>query len=219
MNDFVKDLIIPKAKVYHHPKLTEPTDLKELINKIYNYQGHYSTKNALKFALHIPLRANNLANLKWEYINFEDKSLTIPRDVMKIKNHNLPDFKVPLSNEVISILKEQEELTSYSDYVFLSVNNTPINPNTPNTALKRMGYENKQTLHGFRGICRSLLDTYQEKHNLSYEVKKRFLDHQEENKTEQAYNHQAIFFEQMKPLVKWWSTYLESLRELGNAIN
>ena len=46
-----------------------------------------------------------------------------------------------------------------------------------NVALQRMGYRNKQTLHGFRGIYRSLVDTYQNEHNISYEVKKRFLDH------------------------------------------
>jgi hypothetical protein len=74
-----------------------------------------------------------------------------------------------------------------------------------------MGYRNKQTLHGFRGIYRSLVDTYQNEHNISYEVKKRFLDHHESNKVELAYNHRADFFEQMRPLAKWWSSYLNDL--------
>jgi len=212
-NDIIKDLVIPKSIVRHNPKLTETTDIKKLVNDIYNYKGHFSTINALKFALHIPLRADNLVNLRWSYINFDDGSITIPRELMKIKNHNLPDFKVPLSHEVIKILKEQQLLTHYQDFVFLSNAGKPINSNTPNGALKRMGYQDKQTLHGFRGIYRSLIDTHQKEHNLDYEVKRRFLDHHDENKVEQAYNHRAEYFEQIKPLVKWWSSYIVSMRD------
>ena len=98
------------------------------------------------------------------------------------------------------------------DFVFLSNAGKPINSNTPNGALKRMGYQDKQTLHGFRGIYRSLIDTHQVEHNINYDVKKRFLDHHDNNKVELAYNHRAEFFEQMKPLVEWWSCYLINLK-------
>jgi integrase len=210
-NDILKDLIIPKPDVTHHPKITENTDLKKLIKDIYSYKGHYSTVNALKLALHIPLRAENLANLLWEYIDFENKSLTIPRELMKNKNKNLPDFKVPLTDAVISILQEQLQYTSHQKYVFLSVAGKPIHSNTPNMALTRMGYKNKQTLHGFRGIYRSLADTHQKEHNSDYDTKRRFLDHHDDNKVEKAYNHRAEHFEQMKPLVKWWSHFINKL--------
>ena len=210
-DNILKDLIIPKAETTHYAKITEADELKGLISNIYNYQGHYSTINALKLGIHLPLRASNLTNLKWEYLDFENKSLTIPRHLMKVKNKNLPDFKVPLSDEAIKILKDQHQYTSHQKFVFLSVNNKVLNTNTPNVALQRMGYKNKQTLHGFRGIYRSLIDTHQKEHNIDYDVKKRFLDHHDTNKVELAYNHRAEFFEQMKPLVKWWSGFLNNL--------
>ena len=210
-DNILRELIIPKADTTHYAKITEEDELKNLVNDIYNYNGHYSTINALKLGIHLPLRASNLTNLLWEYINFEDRSVTIPRNLMKVKNKNLPNFKVPLSDEVIKILKEQYEYTAHQKYVFLSVNNKVLNTNTPNVALQRMGYRNKQTLHGFRGIYRSLIDTHQKEHNISYDVKKRFLDHHDSNKVELAYNHRADFFEQMRPLVKWWSDYLIKL--------
>lgn len=210
-DNILKDLIIPKADVTHYAKITETDELKGLINNIYSYEGHYSTINALKLGIHLPLRASNLTNLLWEYIDFENRSLTIPRQLMKVKNKNLPDFKVPLSDEVIRILKDQFQYTSHQKFVFLSVNNKVLNSNTPNVALQRMGYKNKQTLHGFRGIYRSLIDTHQKEHHISYDVKKRFLDHHDSNKVELAYNHRADFFNQMRPLVKWWSDYLHKL--------
>ena len=128
---------------------------------------------------------------KWQYINFENRSLTIPRNLMKVKNKNLPDFKVPLSDEVVNILKNQYQYTSHQEYIFLYVNNKVLNSNTPNVALQRMGYKNKQILQGFRGIYRSLIDTNQNEHNINYHVKKRFLDHHDSNKLELAYNHRA----------------------------
>lgn len=211
-DNILKDLIIPKADTTHYAKITETDELKNLINDIYNYNGHFSTINSLKLGIHLPLRASNLTNLKWEYIDFDKRSLTIPRNLMKVKNKNLPNFKVPLSDEVVDILKNQSQYTSHQEYVFLSVNNKVLNSNTPNVALQRMGYKNKQTLHGFRGIYRSLVDTYQKEHNIDYDVKKRFLDHHDSNKVELAYNHRAEFFEQMKPLVEWWSSFILRLK-------
>lgn len=217
-DNILKDLIIPKADTTHYAKITETEELKKLVNDIYSYKGHYSTVNSLKLGLHLPLRASNLTNLLWEYVNFEEKSITIPRALMKVKNKNLPNFKVPLSDEVVNILKDQYQYTSHHTHIFLSVNNKPLNRDTPNVALQRMGYKNKQTLHGFRGIYRSLVDTHQKEHNIDYDVKKRFLDHHDNNKVELAYNHRAEFFEQMKPLTKWWSEYLLSLMaEVNNA--
>jgi len=36
------------------------------------------------------------------------------------------------------------------------------------------------------------------------------LDHNDSNKAELAYNH-IVFFNQMRPLIKWWSDYLNKL--------
>ncbi|RLA77545.1 MAG: integrase [Epsilonproteobacteria bacterium] len=212
-NDLIKDLIIPKNETKHFSKITDIDKLKELVNKIYTYDGHYSTVAMLKFVLHIPLRADNLSNLKWEYIDLDNKTLTIPRALMKAKNKNMPDFKMPLTDTVIKILKEQLELTGYQEFVFLGVGGKPINPVTPNAGLKRMGFidDKKQTLHSFRGTFRSLVDTYQKEHNTSFEAKERALDHHERNKVVKAYSHQAEYFEQMKPLMEWWSCFIDEL--------
>ena len=100
------DVLVEKRRKNNYEKITDEAIFKELINKIYNYNGSISIKNALKFVLHIPLRAYNLCFLKWSYIDFEKKILTIPRSEMKVKNHNLTDFQLPLTSEVIKILND-----------------------------------------------------------------------------------------------------------------
>ena len=60
-----KKSTLPKVEKVHYPKITDLEIFKELIDAVYNYHGHYSTKNALKFVLHLPQ-----AIYFWKYHNF-----------------------------------------------------------------------------------------------------------------------------------------------------
>ncbi len=210
---------IKPLKVKHFSKITDEEILKELVNDIYNYRGMHSIRNALKFVLHIPLRADNLCNLKWSYIDFDKKILTIPRELMKVKNINLPDFKMPLTDEVINILEEQQIFSGHQEWIFLGNNNRdPINSESPNGALKRMGYNDerkgrKQRLHSFRGTFRSLIDTLDLENKFSFEIKEKALDHQEESKTVRAYANQVDYVNRFIPLMNFWSDFVLSLKD------
>jgi integrase len=214
--------ILPKMQTRHHPKITDLKVLKELKEAIENYNGNISVKNALRLVLHLPLRASNLVNLKWSQINFKTRVLIIPREQMKVKDINLSDFKVYLSDEVIDIHQEQRELqksnNKNSTFVFTSniYSNKPINKESPNCALRVMGFNDisnkrKISLHGFRGTFRSLADTYQIQHNATFEAKEAVLDHHGASKIVKAYNHEADYFEQLKSLLTWWSNFLQKL--------
>ncbi len=212
-----KKTILTPQKKKNYAKITNQEALKELIQAIYTYKGSYSTKNALKFVLHLPLRADNLVNLKWEYIDLKNKLLTIPRHDMKAKDENMPDFTMPLTDAVIEILQEQR-LFATGTFIFKTDGyaDAPISAETPNRALERMGFNDeakgrKTRLHGFRGTFRSLADTYQAEHNTSYEAKERALDHLPKNAVERAYTHRADYMKELQVLMQWWSDYLENL--------
>jgi len=213
------DVLVKKRVVTNYAKITDEETFKELVNKTYNYKGSVSIKNSLRFVLHIPLRAYNLCNLKWEYIDFENKILTIPRELMKVKNPNLPPFKVPLTDEVINILENQKEYSSLyaslKEYVFIGTDNVkPINTESPNQALRRMGFaaEKQQTLHSFRGTFRTMLEEKQEDHNISEKIMESILDHHKDTKVVKAYKNKVSYLEQQKPLMKYWSDYIMSLK-------
>lgn len=203
--------ILPKITKKHYACITDPEILKQLVRSIYTYGGHISTKNALKFVLHVPLRASNLVSLKWQYINFEKATLTIPRIEMKAKSGD--DFILPLTNEAICILKEQQFFTSNSTFVFVADAGKHIDEVTPSRALQRMGFNNenlgnKQRLHSFRSTFRSLADTYQMIHKCSFEAKEKILDHAVGSEVERAYTHKANYLEEMRNLLNWWSKFL-----------
>ena len=210
--------LIPKRQRIHYPKITELTILKELIKSIYNYNGHYSVRNALRFVLHIPLRPKNLVNLRWDMINLKNQTLTIPREEMKDTNPNLPDFIMPLTSAVMEILQEQRFFTGHQTYIFTSApdKDIPINPETPNRALERMGFNDlksgrRQRLHSFRGTFRSLAETYTNEHKASEAIKEAVLDHRIGNTVRNAYTNKAEYLEQLKPLMRWWSEFIENL--------
>lgn len=217
-----KSHLIIKRTVKHMPKITDKEIFKELVNAIYNYHAGFSIRNCLKLVLHIPLRADNLTSLKWSNIDFDKKLLTIPREQMKLKNPNIDDFKLPLTNEVINILKEQrKELQDYTnelDYVFVGNNHKDhIHKESPNRALQLLSFNDEKKgrkirLHGFRGTYRSLIDTLDTKNRFSFETKERVIDHHEKSKTVRAYSHKADFEKQLKELLNFWSDYIVSLR-------
>jgi integrase len=216
--NFAKRDILRPRQATNYSKITDIPILRELVNALYAYHGHYSTKNALRFVLHLPLRADNLINLKWEYIDFDNKLLTIPRDQMKVKNHNIPDFVMPLTDEVIKILKEQLSFSNGRGFVFTADGfaDEPINKETPNRALQRMGFnddkrDRKQRLHSFRGTFRSLADTYQQEHKASEDAKERALDHIGRDKVKRAYNNKADYIRELIPLMSWWSGFIVDL--------
>ena len=216
-NDIVKDMIIVKKEVVHRPKITHLPTLKKLIKDVYSCSGSLSTRNALCFVLHTPIRPENLIALKWKYIDMKNQKLTIPRHLMKDKNINLPAFTIPLTKEAVILLGIQQAYTGHQEYVFTGNTNDPISNNTTNQALKRMGYtrnsDRDMTTHGFRGTFRSLTETYQDEHKCSFDLKEIALDHHTKNTVVKAYNHQAEYFEQLKPLMNWWSDFIINLRD------
>ena len=215
-----KYILKEKRTVTNYNKITDIPTFKELVNEIYNADNlFFSMQNLLKFSLHIPLRANNLCNLKWDYINFENKILTIPRKEMKVKNPNLNDFSLPLSDEVLKILINQKEKCKELDinpkYVFIGINLVnPLHRDSPTKALINLGFtrDKKQSLHSMRGSFKTILEEKEDEHNISDKIIKSILDHTLDNKVGLAYSNKANYLNRQKPLLDFWSNFILDLR-------
>ncbi|MEY4504940.1 MAG: hypothetical protein RL154_1237, partial [Pseudomonadota bacterium] len=196
-----KDALVRKT-VKHIPKITDEKILSELLNAIDGYTGSTITRNALKFVALMPLRRERLAQLKWEYVDFENETITLPRVIMKNRDANLPEFTLPIPKQAMQILKDTHIITGWGVWIFHGITNfnTHMSLETCNKALRAIGFDNeatgrKQSLHSFRGTYRSLADTHQEQHNASFETKEAVLDHHTSNETVKAYVHQANYVE------------------------
>lgn len=211
--------LIPKTKVEHYAKLTERQDLKAFFNAIYDYPHFETIKNAMKLCLHLPLRAAPLSRLKWDYVDFGKRLLTIPRAEQKIKRSEIGDFKLPLSDEVMRILENQAKLSRACEHIFINSHfSGHIHKDTATNAIKGFGFRDRQTgrvvtLHSLRGIFMTQAFNNMQKHGVSKEAIKKAPDHLHGDKVDLSYSEKADFLDELKILLDWWSSYILEIKD------
>lgn len=120
------------------------------------------------------------------------------------------DLIVPLTNTVINILKDIEQYTSDSKYIFHSPRSksSPMSDNTLLGAIRRLGFTKDEFVpHGFRAMFSTIAH---EKSNYKHEVIETQLAHSIGNSVSQAYNR-AKYLDERVELMQWWSNHLDSL--------
>ena len=211
--------LIPRVKVEHYGKLTEKDDLIKFFNAIYDCDFSESIKNALKLCLHIPLRAKPLSLIKWQNIDFKNRTITIPRENQKNKNTDLRNFKLPLSDEVINILQDQAKLSRAYEYVFINKSFTShIHEDSPTHMLKKLGFKDPDngkpiTLHSFRGIFMTYALEHKQDHGVSTEAIGKVLDHLHGNTVTLSYSEKTTFFDELKIILNYWSNEILKLKD------
>ena len=137
----------------------------------------------------------------------------IPAARMKMKR----EHAVPLSEQVIAILKEVKGVTGSGRFVFPSIRTTkrPMSENTLNGALRRMGYTtDEMTSHGFRSTASTLLN---ESGKWSSDAIERALAHDKSDGVRGVYHRGAHWSERVK-MAQWWSAELDRLRSNNNRL-
>jgi len=214
--DIDKKNIIVSTRHNHMSAITKENEIKELLEDINNFENMYkasiTTIVALKLAPYVALRPYNLRALEWSEVNFEKKVLDIPGEKMKTKK----DFILPLSKQAIEILKMIEPFSAHkSKYVFPSpVSNLKcLSDATLGHALKKLGYQDRHTTHGFRSTFSTITHENMKEHGFNSDIIESCLAHEEKNKIKAAYNRASKmkYFEEKKELMKWWADWLDTL--------
>ncbi len=166
------------------------------------------TIRATKMLMLTFVRTGELINATWEEIDFKKKQWLIPAERMKMRRPHA----VPLSKQVIEILKQQKEETDVlnTPYVFPS----QVSPKKPMSnatilgAIKRLGYRGQMTGHGFRALAMS---TIKEKLGYRHEVVDLQLAHAKANKVDAAYDRAEFMDERIK-MMQEWADYLDGVK-------
>ena len=117
---------------------------------------------------------------------------------------------VPLSKQVLALLKELHAYTGNGELLFPSARalTTPISDAAPLAALRRMGYAKEtMTLHGFRAMASTRLNEL----GFRADVIEAQLAHKEPDTVRLAYNR-AEYMEERRQLMQKWANYLDELR-------
>lgn len=194
--------------VKHYAAITDAVELGQLLRAIDTYSGEPATLIALKLTPHVFQRPGEVRQMRWQELDLEKAVWTIPEARMKQRKGDHP---VPLSRQAIELIRQMEDLSGHSQFVFPSVRSKdrPMSENTITGALRRLGYGgNEMTAHGFRTTASSLLN---ESGKWNPDAVERALSHVDKNAIRGIYNRSSYWKERVE-MAQWWSDNLDNLR-------
>ncbi len=193
---------IKPVKKKHFASVTDPDDVAKILRKLWSYDGTYPVACALKIAVYCFMRPGELRMMRWENVDFEKAEYRYHVGKTDI------DQIVPLSNQVIKILRTLEQITGHGQWLF-SMREKPMSENTVNNALRLMGISG-QTLvgHGVRAMARTLLD---EELGFRQDWIEQQLAHSVRDPLGRAYNR-TTHLKARKEMMQAWADYLDKLR-------
>jgi integrase len=179
-------------------------ELPELLRALENptYRIYPVTRLALKLLLHTFVRSSELMKARWDEVSFDERLWSIPQERMKRRRAH----EVPLSEQVIAILKEIKSYSYHSEWIFPSPvkYNQPMNPESLGKALDLMGFKGRLSPHGFRSLATGILI---ENLSVPYDLVDLALAHGKD-KVRGAYDRSARLMER-KAMMQKYSSYLE----------
>ena len=198
------ELALRKYKKTHFAAI-DLEELPDFLVALHNHKArlYRQTFLLIKLMLLTFCRTRELIQAKWTEIDLEKALWIIPAERMKMRNQHL----VPLSKQALDILAELQELNGKREYVFPSIPRPrkPMSNGTILVALRRMGYGNRMTGHGFRTLALGVL---KEKLGYSHEVADRQLAHVPKSSTDRAYDR-SKFLQQRIVMMQEYADYLD----------
>lgn len=197
-------------QIEEHHRHISVAELEDLLQAIEAYKGMPATKIACKLFMLVFLRSNELRFGRWEDIDWNTKLWTIPSMQMKgrkvAKESGKLTHIVPLAEQTIELLKELYTHTGHGKYMFPSTkrNGLVMSDGTINKMMKLIGFHDKQTTHGFRGLASTVLN---ERQAFPSDVIEAQLSHAGKDKVKRAYDHSTLL-EPRRELMQYWADYL-----------
>lgn len=109
--------------------------------------AHVLVKSAARLLALIACRPGELRQAKWCEFDLTSAVWTIPAERMKARKEQ----QVPLSRQALDVL-ERVRMIRPEGHLFVVQGDKPITDMTINMMLKRLGYNGRQTAHGFRHL-------------------------------------------------------------------
>lgn len=171
------------------------------------------TRIALRLMMLVFVRTSELIETPWSEIDLDAGEWIIPWHRMKrgklTVNPDTTDHHVCLSRQAVELLRELHGLTGGGTYLFPNQrdHSKPMSNGAILMALKRMGYQNKMTGHGFRALAMS---TIKERLGYRHEVVDRQLAHAQKDKVAAAYDR-AQFLAERRVMMQDWADFVDGV--------
>ncbi|BCG08348.1 DUF4102 domain-containing protein [Buttiauxella agrestis] len=191
-----------RPKKQNMPTL-RPEELPQLMRSLVMSDLSVSTRCLIEWQLLTLVRPSEASGTRWEEIDLDAKLWTIPAERMKAKREHI----VPLSTQALDILEVMKATSVHREHVFPSRNDPkkPMNSQTANAALKRIGYGGKLVAHGLRSIASTALN----EEGFNADVIEAALAHTDKDEVRRAYNR-STYLNQRRDLMTWWGIKIKN---------
>lgn len=191
-----------KPKKQNMPTL-RPEELPRLMRSLVMSNLSVATRCLIEWQLLTLVRPSEASGARWAEIDLGAKLWTIPAERMKAKREHI----VPLSPQVLEILEVMKPISAHREHVFPSRNDPkqPMNSQTANAALKRIGYGGKLVAHGLRSIASTTMNEA----GFNSDIIESSLAHTDKNEVRRAYNR-ANYLKQRNDLLAWWGEKIQN---------
>lgn len=192
-------------QVRHHRAILDPAQFGEFLRAIEGYQGYPSTIGALRLSAHVFQQPGEIRMMRWNDLRLDERVWIIPAQQTKMRRQH----EVPLSHQALAIIEGMRP-TARGEFVFPAFHKwkIPLSENSVNQAIRRLGFGDVMTAHGFRSTASTLLN---ESGLWTPEAIERALAHEVGSVVRRIYNRSAFWEERVRMHV-WWSNYLDELR-------
>lgn len=191
-----------KPKKQNMPTL-RPEELPKLTRSLVMSNLSVSTRCLIEWQLLTLVRPTEASGTRWDEIDLDAKLWKIPAARMKAKREHI----VPLSPQALEILEVMKPISFHREHVFPSRNDPklPMNSQTANAALKRIGYGGKLVAHGLRSIASTAMN----EEGFNPDVIEAALAHSDKNEVRKAYNR-STYLHARVDLMNWWGLKVQN---------
>ncbi|WP_323031567.1 tyrosine-type recombinase/integrase [Brachymonas denitrificans] len=205
--------LIAKPAAQHYAPLPD-SDVKRFMEAVRDSGAHPGTRLAVELLMLTVVRKANVAQARWEHIDMEAKTWTIPALTSGANGHMKArrSHTVYLSRQAMAVLEKAAELSAHSAWVFPSVQSrhTPMADEAINHLFARLRKDG-QIPEGFapHGL-RSTASTAMNEHGITPDVVEMILAHKERNSTRDAYNR-AQYAKPAREALQWYADRIDKL--------
>lgn len=195
------------AENYAH---VSPGELPPLLRAIRAYPSATDIRIGLQLLSMLACRPSELREARWSEFDLGKALWSIPAERMKRRREHL----VPLPTQAVELLRNLQMLTGAHQVLFPGRSDTTkARSNTVFLmALRRLGYEGRQTGHGFRHIASTILN----EHGFDENHIEAQLSHVKEG-IAGVYN-KAVYLPQRTTMMQWYADHLDTLSK-GNVVS
>lgn len=194
----------PRKQAEHLAAVT-PKELPELFYALECKPRVYGVVwNAMLTQFYTLSRPGEIAEMKWDWIDFDNAVIRFPAEIMKTGRIH----EVPMSKQLKILLQSMPRVY---EYVFTSDHfkrkGEPINRESVRLMFSKAGLGGIQTAHGIRSIGATWLaeQGYRE------DVAEMCLAHSSDNQVRKAYQR-SDFLEKRRPIMQDWCDYVDHCR-------